>query len=140
MRPILNKSLKTLTVALFVLAIGGIAALAYQTRSDYYAKVSTSLAAKFAEQTLLVIQEHQRRAGSYPTSLDKLALPQGELGFIPRLTWDPASLRLLVHIASDHGRFGDLRFEAESGVTGALTWRCQNVSVEESFLPPSCRQ
>ena len=109
-----------------------------QIRSDYYAKVSVTEAAKFAEKVTTEVDKHYTQHQQIPSSLSAIILPQGEVGYIPKVTIEPTSGVLTVVVESSEGKFGTLRYIPDRVAHERLQWRCESVSVPKEFLPPQC--
>lgn len=133
---LLRPALTAVAVVVLALLIAAVTFLA-QTRSDYYAKVSVDLAARYSEQ---VIEVHLARYKSLPPSLSALSMPAGDPGFVPKLALDVSTGALSVLVENDYGNYGSLRYVPTRDTNGRFGWRCLNVSVASSLLPPSCSQ
>jgi hypothetical protein len=121
-------------VALFVSA----AWFFIQVRTNYYAKVSVTEAVKFAEQVAAAVGSHQNQFGRFPSSMTEIALPQGDAGYVPHVTIEPASGVLTFVIENSEGSFGTFRFIPNPAGGRPLSWRCESVSVAPEKLPTQC--
>jgi hypothetical protein len=128
-----------LGVGILALLFAGVTLL-LQVRSDYYARVSVNLAARYADQVMLVIDGHRARYETFPASLSELSLPAGEPGYVPKLAFDASTGTLSVAVETEHGDFGYLRYVQTRDSSASGRWRCVNVSVAMNLLPAQCTQ
>ncbi len=133
------KALKPVMVVVLMLLLVAAAVLFYQTRSDYYARVSVGEAVRHAKQVLAAVQVEHGKSSVLPASLEKLSLPPGQVGYVPTLAWNGVEGELTVKVDSDHGHFGTLFFRRVASDDGEVQWRCRNGSVDERYLPGDCR-
>lgn len=118
--------------------LGAIAWLFFSIRASYYAKVSVTEAARFADQVADAMNVYYEQHQAFPPAMSALPLPHGEPGYVPNVTLDPALGVLTVDVTSREGAFGALRYVSERSTDGQLKWRCESVSVSQEFLPPQC--
>lgn len=136
---VLRAARKVFGVGLLALLVVSVTALV-RIRSDYYASQSVELAARYAQQVMLAIEEHHSRHGMFPAGLSELTLPAGDAGFVPKLAFDASTGALSVAVETDHGSFGSLRYQPSRDSSGGVRWRCVNVSVPTSLLPDRCER
>ena len=127
-----------LGLAVLLILTTSIAWFCLKIRSDYYAKVSVTEAAKFAEKVMTEVDKYYTQYQQFPSSLTAIKLPQGEVGYIPNVTIESTSGVLTVVVESFEGKFGTLRYIPDQVALKHLQWRCESVSVSKEFLPPQC--
>lgn len=130
----------TFAILTLLVLVGSAVFLFMRIQSDYYARESIKLGAKYAQQVLVVIDQHRERHGAPPTTLRELHLPPGDPGFVPTLALEWPAGSLLVTIDGDYGKFGTLRFVPINDSAGLVQWRCQNLSVRADMLQVTCGQ
>ena len=111
----------------------------FQTRSNYYEKVSVSETVKFAEKTLALLDAYHEQHHRFPSELSELNLPRGEDGYTPKLGIDHHSSTLNVQIESIEGSYGTFKYTPKV-IQGKIFWRCKNVSAPRDVLPMHCEQ
>jgi len=131
-------NLRRIGLAGLTALVTSVAWLSLQVRSNYYAKISVSEAVKFAEQVATAVNTYYTERRKFPPTLSEIALPHGEVGYIPNVTIDPASGVLTVVVASTEGKFGTLRYIPNRINYEQLQWRCESVTVAKAYLPPEC--
>lgn len=110
----------------------------FQIRSDYYAKVSISLAARFAEDLTAALDGYYDKHQRFPLKLSDVSQPSGDPGYIPKVTFDPNSGVLTVAIVSIEGNYGTISYSPNRIGESRLQWQCRNGTVAIEFLPPQC--
>jgi hypothetical protein len=134
---VLNKILRIGSAILLTLAV--IAVWQFiQIRSDFYARTSVSLAAKFAEEMIASVNLYYGQYQRFPPALSAVNLPSGEPGYTPEVSIDPLSGKLTVSIVSVEGKYGTIHYIPRRLGPGLLQWQCSNATVAREFLPPQC--
>lgn len=129
---------KRLGLAVLLILTTAITWFFIQIRSDFYAKVSVTEAAKFSEKVIAEVNRYYTEHQKFPSSLSLINFPKGEFGYIPNITIEPTSGVLTVVIDSFEGKFGTLLYIPDLVSREHLQWRCESVSVLKEFLPPQC--
>lgn len=124
--------------AVILTFIVGIVWAFLEIRSDYYAKVSVSLAAKFAEGLTASLDRYYDQHQRFPLSLSEVSQPSGDPGYIPKIAFDPNSGVLTVAIVSIEGNYGTISYTPKRIGEKRLRWQCRNATVSIGFLPPQC--
>jgi hypothetical protein len=126
--------LARISLAALLVLVVAVAWFFIKVRHDYYAKVSVMEAVKYSEQLAGALETHYDRHKRFPLSLSEIALPQGEVGYIPVVTFDSSSGALAVVVTNNEGKFGALEFKPKSTTNQRLQWHCKSVSVSKEFF------